>query len=648
MSHDDERDPRRREDLPVPDDDVTPDDALRDDATQAESVRDDASSDAPREDTMKDEAGQDDAGQDDASPDDAAQAEETPAPEETQQADEEQPADGSRDDKVPGEQQARAEQQAGEDASVAVPTPRRRRAGRGRAALAVGSGALLVLATAAVAVAPRWVPDVERSGLAVPAARTAAGSSTFVCPPAPQRVGQDAGSDQAYAPGAATASSSISAASLGDQAMRLPGTALLGAQGRVVKRLAPELSEDKAAQSSGRADDGYSGVKGVAGTKLSSDDAAWLRVQALGGLRVPGAATRTVDQRSGDLSGLAAPSCQSPANTVWLTGASTTVGHTAVLNITNPAATSAAISVTVMTGDGVSTDGAIQPFTLGAGETRSLNLGGTAKDAGEIAVKVQSSGAAVSASVNQTVLRGTTAAGLDVITAAGSPSATQVMTGVRLQDAAVSKKVGNTDAVGDETPQVQIADLSGEGTTADVVARDADGKDHRVTSGISVPASSVVAVPLDSLPAGTYTLRVEAKDVVAATTRLLRGTDPAKTSDVTYVPATDQISTSELVAVPSAGDATLTLAAPDQAAEVTVVPIAADGKQGAAKKVSIAAGGTSDLQLSDLKNPVALQLSASGTAYGSLLSTQGDSGMASTALPQAPQPPASSRVDLAP
>jgi|GEM_PF-1088376 len=553
------------------------------------------------------------------------------------------------DSDAPAEREPVAAERAAGAEAAADRAARRRKAGRGtgKRVLAVSSGALLVLATAAAALAPRWIPDPERGDLPVPAARTAAGSSTFVCPPAPARVGQNASSDDAYASGAATASSTLSAAALGDQSQRLPGAALLGAKDRTVKHLSPELSEEKASQAAGRAEDGFSGAKGVTVTKQAADAATWLRVQALGGLRSPGAATRTVNQRSGDLTGLAAPSCSSPANTVWLVGASTTVGHTAVLTVTNPAPTSAAVTVTVMTKDGEATDGAVAPFTLGAGETRSINLGGTARDAGEIAVRVDASGAAVSASVNQSVLRGTTPGGMDTITPSGTASSTQVMTGVRLQDAAASKKVGATDVAGDETPQVQIADLSGEGTTADVVARGSDGKEHRITSGVSVPASSVVSVPLDSLPAGDYTVSVQAKDTVAATARVLRGSDPKKASDVAYIPATDQLSTTQLVATPTAGDGTLVLSAPDDAAKVTVVPVAADGSQGAAKQVQVGAGGTATVALKDLKKPVALELSASGTAYGSVLSTDG-SGITSTALPQLPQPPASSRVDLEP
>lgn len=520
---------------------------------------------------------------------------------------------------------------------------------RGRQAVAIASGALLVLATAAAAVGDRWWPSTQHQSMPVPAVELAAGDSVFVCAPTLHRVGTDAPTDRAYAPGAAAAASSISAVAVGDNAQRLPGAALLAPGDKNLRTLSPELPAEQAAQEAVRATDGYSGVKSALAAGLSQNDAAWLRVQPLGGQRSQAAATRTVNQADGDLAGLAAPSCTAPSNSTVLTGASTTVGHTAVLTVTNPSKNAAGVSVEVRTVDGVATTGAVLPFTLGGGETRTINLGGTARDADAVTAVVESSGAAVGASINQSILRGTTPGGIDVIQGSADPGLTQTLPGIQLQDPAASKAVGVSENAGEQTPQVQITDFSGQGTTAELVALAADGKETSVAKDIKVPASGVAAVSVNSLPAGNYTFVVRAEDSVVAGARVLRGTDPTKMRDMAYVQAAEQLSTDQLVAVPTIGEVTLRLSSPTGAGKVSVVPIGQDGVSGPAKVIELVAGSSQSVKVSDGGKVAALRLSGSGgETYASLLTTQGEAGIAATVIPRLQDAPSSARVNLAP
>jgi hypothetical protein len=523
----------------------------------------------------------------------------------------------------------------------------RRRRGL-RTAVGIASGALLVAAVAAAAVAPRFIPDSGPRDVGIPQVRSGAGTSSYVCPPTVQRVGDDATSDQAYAAGAQKAGSSLSVLAQGDQAQRVPGVSVL-AQDRTVTKLSDDLPADEAEDGdAARATDGYSGVKGVADQAVNTAAAAWVKVQPLGGAPSPAAATRTVQQGSGDLTGFAAPSCSLANNTVWLTGATTTVGHTAVLSVTNPSDTPAGLSVSVYTDQGETTTGGIQPFTLKAGETRSLNLGGTAVDADVSAVKVESSGAAVSASINQTILRGTTPGGIDTITAS-TPDTTQVMTGVRVPGAKQAKALGTSDSAGDETPQVQIADATGAGAQVSVLARDEDGKTTELVKAAEVPPDGVLGVDLSSLAEGTWTIEVQGTDPVVATSRTLKGTDDDAARDVDYVAATPALSTDQFVAVPTKGSPSLRLTATGEDATVDVVPVDEDGNPGETEKITVKAGRIATTSMDDLGDPAGLRLSGtSGTAYASVTTTQGKAGIGSTAVQQPPQAPGSTTVDVLP
>lgn len=532
---------------------------------------------------------------------------------------------------------------------MSTPQDRPQAAGRrrSRAALAVLSGWLLVAGTAAAAVGSELWP-AKTTTVEVPAAAMPAGDTVLACAPTLHRVGGGESPDAAYGPGAATAASTVRSIALGDQAQRLPGAELLS-NDRTLASLHERLSDEEAAKELTAASDGFSGAKGLVESQRRFDDALWLRVQSLGGLRSPAAATRTINQNDGDLTGLATEACTAPANVTWLTGASTTLGHTSVLLVSNPAKTTASVQVSVRTTAGVATDGAIQDFTLEPGATKSINVGGTARDEPAVTVRVSSSGAPVSATLSQAILRGLRPGGIDVMSAGAAPSTRQVMPGVQVLGAAEASKVGSSEDAGDELPEVQLSDTSGQGATATVTALAADGTRTEVAKDVQIGKNAVLNVPLASLPAGNYTLVAEANESIVASARILRGSDPAKPVDVAYIPGVEEMSTDQLVALPEVGTGWLHLAAPEEDSKVVLAPVAADGTVGESRTVEIKAGQTATVKVSDFKGAVGLRLGASaGGVYASLLTEDGDAKTAALVPQELPDAPASARVELLP
>ncbi|MFP3570141.1 DUF5719 family protein, partial [Paraburkholderia sp. SIMBA_030] len=57
------------------------------------------------------------------------------------------------------------------------------------------------------------------------------------------------------------------------------------------------------------------------------------------------AANVTYSATDGDLRGLASAQCQQPGNDAWILGASTSVGRTAVLNVSNASSTPATVNL---------------------------------------------------------------------------------------------------------------------------------------------------------------------------------------------------------------------------------------------------------------------------------------------------------------
>lgn len=519
-------------------------------------------------------------------------------------------------------------------------------ASKGRGALAIAGGAALVLSVAAASFADAAFPAASSQPTQVPAVQMPVGDARYVCAPTLRLTGKSSGTDDAYEPGAAAASSTVRSLILGDRARRLPGAELLDARQDPVATILPRVEEEEAQRKATRDASGLSGVNGKISNGTAHDDALWLAVQALGGTQHPAAGVRTVEQADGDLAGLATPSCVAPSNSLRLVGASTTVGHSAVLVVTNPSKVSATVRVDVSTAEGPATEAPLTPFVLEAGKTRAVNLGAVAPDADGLNVEINAAGAPVGASIAQTMLRGLTPGGIDTIQPS-TASTTNVMPGVQLQDAAESRAVGATDAAGESTPEVVIADASGHGTTATVLARAMDGKETVVSADVKVPQRGTVAVPLDGLPAGRYTIVVRSQEAAASTTRVLRGSDPKAASDVAYVPSAARVSAEQLVALPATVGADLVLSSPEGAAKVSLTPIGEDGKPGQTRSVEVPAGGGVSVPSRELG--AGALLSASGDdVYASVLTVKGKDRIASELVPAAPEMPSSTRVELTP
>ena len=110
----------------------------------------------------------------------------------------------------------------------------------------------------------------------------------------------------------------------------------------------------------------------------------------------------------GDLRGSAAAACQQPANDLWLVGANTALGRTAVLNLTNASGSPATVSLDLFGAKGQIQAPGSRGLLVAPGTTRSVILAGLAPGQERLSVRVRSAGGPVAAVIQQSVLRGLT------------------------------------------------------------------------------------------------------------------------------------------------------------------------------------------------------------------------------------------------
>ncbi|GAA4720642.1 DUF5719 family protein [Isoptericola chiayiensis] len=336
---------------------------------------------------------------------------------------------------------------------------------------------------------------------------------------------------------------------------------------------------------------------------------------------------------AGDLRGLAAASCQEPATEHWLVGGDSEVGSSALLVVQNPSARPAAVAVQVYGPNGPVAVGGQGEFTVAAGEQEVVRLDSLAPEQRRLAVHVAASGTRVTATMQIQAIDGLVPAGVDLVEAGAAPGDVVAVDGV------VSRGEELED---DHAPVLWLLNPGDRSGTARLTVLGPDGPvTLRGAEQVELAAGAVTAVPVGGLPAGTYTVRVDADVSVAAAARVsVPGEQPEDSvvdgtpHDVAWsagqvlpdpgapvaaqvaLPPTAAGATVALTAVPPAG-------ADDVTGELTatVRGVDAAGDVAGEQAVTVPVGSTVEVPVADFGAEVGVLVDTDGDREGSAVLT---------------------------
>ena len=522
-----------------------------------------------------------------------------------------------------------AAQPAGRRAAGAT-QPGSKRLPRGGTLAGVLSALVLVAAGGGLVSAASLAPQGPGSSrqLDAPLAAVPAGSSVGVCPgPARLLEGTPVGTDPQFSPESATANSVVNAVVLGSTAGTLPGSRLASLKGKTLVELAkaadPSAPETPAAKPAAGTPVLLAGVvpqRPVDAVSVLSADAQANRQASAGGLM-------SYTAGDGDLRGSATAACQQPANDLWLVGANTALGRTAVLNLSNASSTPATVSLDLYGAKGLIHAPGSRGLLVAPGTTRSVILAGLAPGQQRLGVRVRSAGGPVAAVIQQSVLRGLTPGGVDFIVPGTAPAVRQVMAGVDIQDAAALANLTAKPGFADAGPSLQIAVPGSADAVVAIKLYGRDGQKALPVGGVvKAAAGTVTEVSLAGVPAGYYTVEASSDVSFTAAARVTKGLAAEDASDLAWSPASTRLGSQHVVPVPTTGDRYLVFGAPDGRATISYTPITADGKIRAAAAADMAGGTTASIKVpADVEGSpvVGYLLSAAGeAAYGAVLLQQ--------------------------
>ncbi|MGO4806675.1 DUF5719 family protein [Arthrobacter sp. 2MCAF15] len=484
------------------------------------------------------------------------------------------------------------------------------------------SAVALVAAGAGLVSAASLTPQSTASRhLEAPVAAVPAGSSVGVCPgPARLLEGTPVGTDPQFSPDSGTAKTAVSAAVLGSSAGVVPASRLAPLKGAPLAEIAQGAAAGSTPAPAVRTPVLLAGVV----SQREVDNISVLSADAQDNHQAAAGAVLSYTAEDGDLQGSAAAACQQPGNDLWLVGANTALGRSAVLNLTNASSTPATVSLDLFGSEGPMQAPGSRGLLVAPGSTRAIVLAGLAPGQERLGVRVRSTGGPVAAVIQQSVLRGLTPGGVDFITPGTAPSVGQVASGLQIQDPAALATLTAKPGFADAGPALEIAVPGAADAVVEVKLYGRDGQKALPGGGVvTAKAGAVTEVSLAGVPAGTYTVAASSDVSFAATARLTQGLKPEDAADIAFSAASARLGSQHIVAVPGTGDRQLVFGAPEGKASVSYTPITADGKIRAAATADIAGGTTVAIKIpADVGGSplVGYVVSAAGDpAYGALL-----------------------------
>jgi hypothetical protein len=217
-----------------------------------------------------------------------------------------------------------------------------------------------------------------------------------------------------------------------------------------------------------------------------------------------------------DVTGFAAASCAEPSSSIWLVGGSTSVGRTTLLTMDNASAVDATVALTILSPNGQVDAPGMAGILVKSGEQRVISLAGFAPNVASPVVHVQAQGGAVTAYLQQSIVRGLDAGGVDIVNAGSDPATHVVIPGIRVVNAlGVNGALGLPDWA-DAAAAVRVAVPGTSNAKVQVSLVPQGSQLTGVSFEMDVAAGQVTELPLDSgvesdtgkvtIPDGDYTV----------------------------------------------------------------------------------------------------------------------------------------------
>jgi hypothetical protein len=274
------------------------------------------------------------------------------------------------------------------------------------------------------------------------------------------------------------------------------------------------------------------------------------------------------------LRGLATAACLPAQFETWIAAGSAETGRQAVLSLANPGDVPATVDVTVYGSAGAVSAPAARGILLPPGTRRVFSLTGFAPLELSPVIHVQAQGSAVAAALHTSVTRGLDADGVAIATGQFDAAPNIFIPGVFVDGSDEALERRQEPGFSDLAPTLRL--LSPFEDTIAQVSILRPGQPP-VVSEARLRAGRVVDIALDLLGSGLFSVSVSADAPIVGGARVSVVTETA--TDLSWVSAHPVLDEPTYMALPFGPEATLSVVAVDQEAEVTISRLSPDARR---------------------------------------------------------------------
>jgi hypothetical protein len=257
--------------------------------------------------------------------------------------------------------------------------------------------------------------------------------------------------------------------------------------------------------------------------------------------------------------GLAGASCQQPSHEFFIVGGSTAAGREALLVLTNPSPIDATADLNIFTDLGEVTVSGLTGISVPARTTTVLSLASFAPAVPVMTVFVQTQGAKLAGWIQQRVIRGTQAQGVDWISPNTAASTQLFIPGLVIRGTDEINQVRELEDDSDAGHALRIFAPEGANITVQVTSSE-DDVFGAVFLG-TIEKGTVKDFAINELLDGDYSVFISSDQPIYAGLRVARGNpDQVPRVDFAWLNPAEELLSDRVVTVPDSGDKILVFA----------------------------------------------------------------------------------------
>lgn len=262
------------------------------------------------------------------------------------------------------------------------------------------------------------------------------------------------------------------------------------------------------------------------------------------------------------MKGLLGSTCQRPQSEFWIVGGDTTTGREAILVLENPSSIDATVELELVASNGVLSIPGLTGISVPSRKAVAIPLNGLSAKNATFSVHVKARGGAIAGWIQQKTVRGTVAAGADLISPTAAAAKTLVIPGFFVRGAKDAAKLQSGDGdYADLTNIVRVTNPGNAQATLVIQVIGATSKTFGTVIQAKVPANTTVDLEVPGLADGDYSIFIDSSKPVLAAAKLNRtSTSSKQLTDFAWLVATEPAAGNRTFVAPKVGISKLSIA----------------------------------------------------------------------------------------